>query len=90
MITDSRRPANPQRLAGRLPGQLLGCRLAQPVADERQELLGGLRVAPLRGVQEMGEVAHGADYNRPGHGPQGGGGRLPRTFLFSAVTGLSE
>jgi hypothetical protein len=36
-----------KRLAGLLPGELLGGELAQLIIDQRQEFLGGTRVALL-------------------------------------------
>ena len=48
-----------ERLAGLLLGQLLGRQLAQLVVDQRQELLGGVRVALLDGRQDAGDVVHG-------------------------------
>ena len=50
-----------ERLARLLLGQLLGRQLAQLVVDERQELLGGVRVALLDRVQHPGDRVH-----RPG------------------------
>ena len=44
-----------QRLAGLLLGQLLGRQLAQLVVDQRQELLGGVRIAALDGGQDAGD-----------------------------------
>jgi hypothetical protein len=38
--------------------QLLGRQLAQLVVDQRQQLVGGLRVALLDGVQDLGDSAH--------------------------------
>ena len=47
-----------ERLAGLLLGQLLGGQLAQLVVDQRQELLGRLRVALLDGREDAGHVLH--------------------------------
>ena len=43
-----------QRLAGPLPGQLVGRQTAEFVVDQRQELLGGVRVARLDCRQDPG------------------------------------
>jgi hypothetical protein len=45
-------------LAGFFAGQPLRRQLAQLVVDERQELLGGARVALLDGRQDAGDIAH--------------------------------
>ena len=47
-----------ERLAGLLLRQLLGGQLAQLVVDQRQELLGRLRVALLDGREDAGHVVH--------------------------------
>ena len=47
-----------ERLPRLLLGQLLGRQLAQLVVDQRQELLGGVRVALLDGGQDAGDVGH--------------------------------
>ena len=47
-----------ERLAGLLLGQLLRRQLAQLVVDQRQQLLGGVRVALLDGGQDAGDIAH--------------------------------
>ena len=47
-----------ERLAGLLLGQLLGRQLPQLVVDQRQELLGRLRVALLDGREDAGHVRH--------------------------------
>ena len=47
-----------QGLAGVLQGQPLGGQPAQLVVDERQELLRGVRVALLDGVQDARDVTH--------------------------------
>ena len=47
-----------ERLAGLLLRQLLGGQLAQLVVDQRQELLGRLRVALLDGREDAGDVVH--------------------------------
>ena len=48
-----------QGLTGRLLRQPLGCRHAQLLVDEGQQLLGGGRVAVFDGVQDAGDFAHG-------------------------------
>ena len=53
-----------ERLAGLLLGQLLGGQLAQLVVDQRQELLGGVRVALLDGGQDARDVGHKAPLRR--------------------------
>ena len=47
-----------ERLARLLLGQLLRRQLAQLVVDQRQELLGGVRVALLDRGQDAGDIAH--------------------------------
>ena len=47
-----------ERLAGLLLRQPLGGQLAQLVVDQRQELLGRLRVALLDGREDAGHVVH--------------------------------
>ena len=47
-----------ERLPGLLLGQPLRGQLAQLVVDQRQELLGGLRVALLDGREDAGHVVH--------------------------------
>lgn len=47
-----------QRLAGFLVGELLGGQLAQLVVDQRQQLPGGLRIAPLDGGQDARDIVH--------------------------------
>ena len=47
-----------ERLARLLLGQLARRQLAQLVVDQRQELLGGLRVALLDGGEDARDVAH--------------------------------
>ena len=56
-----------ERLAGLLLGQLLGRQLAQLVVDQRQELLGRLRVALLDGREDAGHVrsSTGSPSGRP-------------------------
>ena len=48
-----------ERLARLLLRQPLGGELAQLVVDQRQELLGRLRVALLDGREDAGDVVHG-------------------------------
>ena len=48
-----------KRLAGLLLSHLLGGQLAQLVIDQRQELLGGVRVALLDGGQDARDLTHG-------------------------------
>ena len=52
-----------ERLAGLLLGQLLRGQPAQLVVDQRQELLGGLRVALLDGGQDARDFGHGPNAN---------------------------
>jgi hypothetical protein len=47
-----------EHLPGRFPGKLLGGRIAQFVADQGQELAGGVRVAFADGVQDLGDLTH--------------------------------
>jgi hypothetical protein len=47
-----------ERLPRRLMGQLVGGELAQLVVDQRQELLGGVRVAVRDGIEDLGRVTH--------------------------------
>ena len=51
-----------ERLARLLLGQPLRRQLAQLVVDQRQELLGGGRVALLDGGQDAGDVAHAGQF----------------------------
>ena len=55
-LVDQRRGL--ERLAGLLLGHLCGGQLAQLVVDQRQELLGGVRVALLDGGQDARHLAH--------------------------------
>jgi hypothetical protein len=55
-----------ERLARLLLRQLLRRQLAQLVVDQRQELLGGVRVALLDGGEDARDVAHG--WHRDGGG----------------------
>jgi hypothetical protein len=45
-------------LARFLLGQLLPRQLLQLVVDQRQQLLGGVRIAVLDGGQDAGDVGH--------------------------------
>lgn len=47
-----------QRLARLFLLQLLRRQIAQRAVDERQKLLGGVRVASLNGRQNAGNIAH--------------------------------
>jgi hypothetical protein len=47
-----------ERLAGLLLGQLLRRQPAQLVVDQRQQLLGGVRVALVDGGQDAGDFVH--------------------------------
>ena len=47
-----------ERLARLLVGQLLRGQLAQLVVDQRQELLGGVRIALLDGGQDARNFVH--------------------------------
>ena len=47
-----------KRLAGLLLGKFLRCQPAQLLVDEGQELLGGVRIAPLDGGQDTGNLVH--------------------------------
>src|SRR6516225_1264065 len=51
-------------------GQFCRRELAQLIVHERQELLGGVRVALLDGGQDAGNVAHLVDDSRPEGGGQ--------------------
>jgi hypothetical protein len=74
-------------LAGRFLDQLLGGQLAELVVDQRQELLGGVRVALLDGGQDLGNVTHGGT-NAPwlGHFPRAGQ-RAPPGSVFFGLSG---
>ena len=48
-----------ERLPWLLPGHLRGRQPAQLVVDQRQQLLGGLRVALLDRREDAGDVVHG-------------------------------
>ena len=45
-------------LPRRLLGQAVGGELAQLVVDQRQQLLGSVRVALLDGRQDVGDITH--------------------------------
>lgn len=66
-------------LPGRLPGQPMRRQLPQLLIDERQKLLGGLRIALLDGAQNAGDLAH---CRSPTYGisvrARTNGGRLPQ------------
>ena len=47
-----------ERLAGLLLGKLLGGQPTQLLVNERQELLGGVWIALLDGVQDLRDLAH--------------------------------
>src|SRR5262249_40257671 len=53
-------------LAGLFLGELLGRQLAQLVIDQRQKLLGGVRIALLDGRQDAGDIAHARKYSGQG------------------------
>ena len=55
-----------ERLAGLLDGQSLRRQFPQFVVDEREELLGGVGVAPLGGGQDVGDLAHELEDTRAG------------------------
>jgi hypothetical protein len=58
-----------QGLPGLFLGHPLGSQLTQFVIDQRQELLGGGRVALLDGGQDARDVAHGSAFvKQAGHG----------------------
>ena len=81
-----------ERLAGLLLRQPLRGEPAQLVVDQRQQLLGGLGVAPLDGGEDAGHVGHRRGHRRPtrwcprqvrerrrsGEGSSGRGGRPGR------------
>ena len=48
------------------PASPRGGQLPQLVVDEREELLGGVGVAPLDGGQDVGDLAHGFEHTRRG------------------------
>ena len=47
-----------KRLAGLFLGQFLCRQLAQLVVDQRQQLVGGVRVALFDGREDAGDVGH--------------------------------
>jgi hypothetical protein len=47
-----------QRLPWLLPGELLRGELAQLVVDQRQQLVGGVRIALVDGLEDAGDVGH--------------------------------
>ena len=51
-----------KRLAGLFLRQFLRRQLAQLVVDDGQKLLGGVRVAVLDGVENLGHVTHGTAF----------------------------
>src|SRR5262249_29727136 len=52
-------------LPGLLLRHLLGSEPAQFVVDQRQELLGGVRIALFDGGQDTCDLAHEEQHNRP-------------------------
>jgi len=52
-----------ERLAGFLLSELLCGQLAQLVIDEGQKLLGGVRIALVNRVQDLGQVGHESEHN---------------------------
>jgi hypothetical protein len=54
-----------ERLTRRFLGELLSRQFAQLVIDQRQQLLGGMRVALLDGQQEAGYFGHGINTQEP-------------------------
>src|SRR5262249_31887000 len=72
-----------ERLPRLLVRELLGRQFAQLLVDQRQELLGGGRIALLDGGQDARDVAHAVKHNRRGGArPAAGrvstrGGRVP-------------
>src|SRR5262249_10730058 len=72
-----------ERLPGRLLGHPLCGQLTQLLVDERQQLLGGVRVALLDGAQDARDLTHKVKHNRrgcdrPASGQElTGGGRGP-------------
>ena len=87
-----------ERLARLLLGQPLRRQLAQLVVDQRQELLGGVRVALLDGGQDARDVAHEVKHNRrredrPALGCESSGGGSATCFhrtLTPQVSGKSS
>ena len=48
-----------QRLSGFLIGHADDGQLAQFLIDQRQQLIGRLRIARINGVEQLGNVGHG-------------------------------
>src|SRR5262249_44455754 len=69
-----------ERLPERFLGELVGGQLTQIVVDQRQQLLSGLAVVLLDGLEDRGDLVYGPDCNpvnareqRPSAGRVGGG-----------------
>jgi hypothetical protein len=82
-LVDQRRGV--ERLARPLPRQLLRRQFAEFVVDQRQELLGGGRVAWFDGGQEVSDFAHAVQDNHPdgvatSNGPARWSGAGPERF----------
>jgi hypothetical protein len=63
--------------------------LSQLVVDERQELLGGVRIALFDGRQDARDLAHSGEHNRQRHDWQGSdliGRGQDRLFLGVIIT----
>src|SRR5262249_23152983 len=78
-----------ERLLRSLLSQPLGGEPAQFVVDQRQELLGGGRVALLDGRQDLGDVGHAAD-NTPAGGkprPETANPAIPPPGAYESVPG---
>ena len=58
LVYDELRRLAAERMAQEEPGQTLRGQSAQFIVDERQQLLGGLRVALLDGGQDASDFAH--------------------------------
>ena len=69
-----------ERLAGFFPGQFPRGQLAQLVVDQRQELLGGVRVALLDGGQDARDLGHAAQHTPAEGEPQASEQLLPLVY----------
>ena len=78
LVYDELRKLAAQKLAQEQPGQTLRRQAAQFVVHQRQQLLGGVRVAPLDGVQDARGFTH------RGHRVLGFGGSSARPSVRGA------
>ena len=54
-----------QRLSGFLIGHPDDGELAQFLIDQREQLIGRLRIARINGAEQLGDVGHGREFTQP-------------------------